>query len=97
MSKILKVEILSYSHEPPETFANFWWSDERGLTCDRPRLAAILRHEGILLFKGGGGYYRLYPKDGRAFFDVLPHRFRSMELAQKPVEVLEQGGEPVAG
>ena len=35
------------------------------------------------------------PRDGRAFFDVLPHRFTGLRRAQRPVRVIQQGDETV--
>ncbi|MDE2106956.1 MAG: hypothetical protein KGL39_57610, partial [Patescibacteria group bacterium] len=85
------VQILYYQHTPPTTMANFWWSEERGLTCDNPRLLAWMEKEGIKLHSPQGSRV-VFPHDGRAFFDALPFRFTGMERAQQPVIVAEQGG-----
>jgi len=90
MHNILKVQILYYQHVPPTVLANFWWSDERGLTCDEPLVLASLCDEGISL---PGGKI-VYPKDGRAFFDALPFGFTGLERAQTPTVVEEQKGFP---
>ena len=88
MSSILMIQILDYQDTPPSIAAKFWWSSERGLTCDNPRMLIRLQHEGILLTESR----RVYPTDGRAFFDALHFRFTGLRRAQKPVQVELQEG-----
>lgn len=92
MNKILMVQILDYQETPPTVAARFWWSTERGVTCDNPRMLARLRKVGIL-FPELQGMHKVYPADGRAFFDALPVLFRGLRHAQDPVIVEKQEGE----
>jgi hypothetical protein len=89
MNKILMVQILDYQDSPPSVSARFWWSSDRGLTCDKPWLFAVLQQEGIIQI----GQHRVYPSDGRAFFDALPFRFTGLQRAEPAVVVDQQGGE----
>ena len=90
MSKIFLTEILDYQDTPPTIAARFWWSEEKGLTCDNARMLERLKN-GIPVSETK----RVYPADGRAFFDALPLRFNGFRGAQVPVEVNTQGGENV--
>lgn len=83
--------ILDYQETPPSVLARFWWSDAAGITCDNPSLAAWLKHQGIVVPSNR----LVYPSDGRVFFDALPFGFKALEKAQPPIEVQEQGGEPI--
>jgi hypothetical protein len=89
MNDILNVQILDYQDSPASIFANFWWSEERGLTCDQVLLLTLLQEEGITLPNGRV----VFPSDGRVFFDALPFGFTGLERAQTPVIVEQQGGQ----
>ena len=90
MNEILMVQILYFQHTPPSVLATFWWSKKRGLTCDQPRLVALLKSEGIM-----SDGHLVYPSDGRAFFDALPFGFTGVERAQPPIVTEQQGGDVV--
>jgi len=83
------IKILDHKSTPPRLVANFWWSSERGLTCDRTWLFSLLQKEGIVL----PNLRIVHPSDGRDFFDALPFRFNGLWSAQPVVEVGLQGGE----
>jgi hypothetical protein len=91
MNEILMIEIIDYRNTPPCVAFRFWWSVDRGLTCDKPLLFNLLQQDGILI----PGFRIVYPSDGRAFFDALPFGFNSFKRAQPPVVVEQQGGEPL--
>lgn len=89
MGEILKIRILDYQDTPPSVAATFWWSAERGLTCDNSRLLALMQREGITI----PGPRIVYPSDGRLFFDSLRFGFTGLERAQVPIVVEKQEGE----
>ena len=89
MSEILMTEIVDCRNTPPNVVFRFWWSDDRGITCDKPLLFQSLQRDGILI----PGFRNVYPSDGRAFFDALSFGFNSFKRAQPPTVVEHQGGE----
>lgn len=88
MNDIMMVEVMNYAYSPPRITARFWWSQQRGLTCDHRNLLQDLEEAGINM----PGGRRLYPRDGRDFFEALQFRFSSLERALPPKAVSEQGG-----
>lgn len=87
-----RIDIIDYSVQPPERLASWWWSDERGLTCDNPRAVDLLAGEGITL---RGGEHTIYPRHGYAFFAALILRYSGLVRATLPQADETQGGEPV--
>lgn len=86
--EILQLDIVDYQHTPPKVRAKVWWSQKQGVTFDNPLTAKSLIKEGIW----GPGPRRVYPSDGRVFFDALPNRFKGLVRVSHPKEVDEQGG-----
>lgn len=63
-----RIDLLSYSVEPPEFICAFFWSEATGLTCSDPDYLAELAKTGIATAPAGEP---VFPRDGRRFFDAL--------------------------
>jgi hypothetical protein len=89
MNNTWMIQILDYQDTPPRTVARFWWSDDRGISCDHAKLLKELGKRGIM----AQGPKQVYPRDGRVFFDALLFRYTGLVRAQAPVLVDSQGGD----
>ena len=91
---ILRTDILDYQDSPPGVACRFWWSEQRGVTCDNVAIFAWLAAGGILVSaENGPGVRAVHLRDGREFFDALPVHFTGLMRAQPAVEDSHQGGE----
>lgn len=63
-----RIDLLDLTEDPPALICAFFWSDATGLTCSDRETIARLTEEGIATPPEGD---RVFPRDGRRFFDAL--------------------------
>ena len=66
-----RIDFISHADNPPELLGSFFWSDDLGLRCSNPDLMADMEANGIATPPDGG---KVWPRDGRQFFDALKWR-----------------------
>lgn len=80
-----RVDFLSRIDEAKNLLCSFFWSDEQGLSCSAPEWLEELQANGIATPAG-----KVYPTEGRRFFDAL------QVLVLSVVEVTRARQVPVA-
>lgn len=66
-SPLERIDMLDLTEQPPALVCAFFWSGQ-GLTCSSPEILERLTEEGIATPPEGE---RVFPRDGRKFFDAL--------------------------
>ncbi|BET67196.1 hypothetical protein ASA1KI_21140 [Opitutales bacterium ASA1] len=82
----MQVRILNFRTEPESVFAVFTLDRAGRVSCTNPAVLEHLAEEGITVpSERPDALPRIvYPKDGRAFMDALPHHFTGMLRVQPP-------------
>lgn len=85
---VQRVDFLSRIDEARALLCSFFWSDELGLRCSVPLWLAELETTGIAIASG-----KVYPAEGRRFFDALQLLVLSVVeiTAPRPVPFSELG------
>ncbi|HEY4247821.1 MAG TPA: hypothetical protein VGM64_13280 [Lacunisphaera sp.] len=66
-----RVDFISYAQEPPILIGSFFWSDALGLRCSNRNMMEDMERNGVATPPDG---IKLFPGDGRAFFEALQWR-----------------------
>ena len=66
MATVQRVDLLSRIDDVKTLLCSFFWSDEVGLRCSAPNWLQELESTGIATPAG-----KVYPAEGRRFFDAL--------------------------
>lgn len=79
-AKIERIDILDQTEMPSALVCAFFFSDQR-VTCSSAEIMERLEEEGIATPPEGE---RVFPRDGRKFFDALRWRYSGLLRATEP-------------
>ena len=63
-----RIDFISHSEDPPEVLCSFFWSEGSGVRCTNECTMREMEIQGIGTPPEGA---RVFPRDGRKFFDAL--------------------------
>jgi hypothetical protein len=76
-----RIDIMDRSEDPAVLVCSFFWSEPIGLSCTDQEILDRLTTEGIATPPDGE---RVFPRDGRKFFEALRWRYCSVLSATDP-------------
>jgi len=86
MATVERIDFNDLSGEKPELICSFFWSEATGVRCSSPDMMEDMERNGIATPPGG---VKVYPRDGRAFFEALKWRCSSFLEVTAPRMVVQ--------